>query len=185
MLLVVGDGPVSFPEPMVVHADRLQLGDDGRHRQRHVLGHRHRLRRRQPVHGVRRRTATGIARDAREGALRAGEQEARVVADDRHIGRRRRDARARASRCGQSSSPCPRTRPIVEVLGQQWNWSYRFPGGDGVLGADRRQARQRSTIRSASIPRIRRARTTCSCRQPGAAPAARQAGQDRCCARRT
>jgi cytochrome c oxidase subunit 2 len=29
----------------------------------------------------------------------------------------------------------PQGAAIVEVLGQQWHWSYRFPGADGVLGA--------------------------------------------------
>jgi cytochrome c oxidase subunit 2 len=29
----------------------------------------------------------------------------------------------------------PADAAIVEVLGQQWNWSYRFPGKDGKLGA--------------------------------------------------
>src|SRR5262249_17304195 len=29
----------------------------------------------------------------------------------------------------------PEDAAIVEVVGQQWNWSYRFPGKDGVLGA--------------------------------------------------
>jgi len=28
----------------------------------------------------------------------------------------------------------PEDASIVEVLGQQWSWSYRFPGKDGVLG---------------------------------------------------
>lgn len=28
----------------------------------------------------------------------------------------------------------PEDAAIVEVLGQQWNWSYRFPGSDGALG---------------------------------------------------
>jgi cytochrome c oxidase subunit II len=28
----------------------------------------------------------------------------------------------------------PSDASVVEVLGQQWNWSYRFPGKDGVLG---------------------------------------------------
>lgn len=28
----------------------------------------------------------------------------------------------------------PNDAAVVEVLGQQWNWSYRFPGKDGVLG---------------------------------------------------
>jgi cytochrome c oxidase subunit II len=28
----------------------------------------------------------------------------------------------------------PEGTPVVEVLGQQWNWSYRFPGDDGELG---------------------------------------------------
>ena len=29
----------------------------------------------------------------------------------------------------------PKTASVVEVLGQQWNWSYRLPGKDGALGA--------------------------------------------------
>ena len=29
----------------------------------------------------------------------------------------------------------PADASVVEVLGQQWNWSYRFPGKDGKLGA--------------------------------------------------
>ena len=28
----------------------------------------------------------------------------------------------------------PKDASVVEVVGQQWNWSYRFPGRDGVLG---------------------------------------------------
>ncbi|HEX2495181.1 MAG TPA: c-type cytochrome [Steroidobacter sp.] len=28
----------------------------------------------------------------------------------------------------------PHDASVVEVLGQQWSWSYRFPGRDGVLG---------------------------------------------------
>jgi cytochrome c oxidase subunit 2 len=28
----------------------------------------------------------------------------------------------------------PENAAIVEVMGQQWHWSYRFPGTDGVLG---------------------------------------------------
>ena len=29
----------------------------------------------------------------------------------------------------------PEGTPVVEVVGQQWSWSYRFPGKDGQLGA--------------------------------------------------
>jgi cytochrome c oxidase subunit 2 len=29
----------------------------------------------------------------------------------------------------------PAEATVVEVLGQQWNWSYRYPGKDGVLGS--------------------------------------------------
>jgi len=29
----------------------------------------------------------------------------------------------------------PEDAMVVEALGQQWNWNYRFPGNDGVLGA--------------------------------------------------
>ena len=28
----------------------------------------------------------------------------------------------------------PKEAAVVETVGQQWNWSYRFPGPDGVLG---------------------------------------------------
>src|SRR5260221_14039191 len=44
--------PVSVSESVVFHADRLQLGRDGRHDQPHVLGHGGRLRRRQFVYGL-------------------------------------------------------------------------------------------------------------------------------------
>ena len=30
----------------------------------------------------------------------------------------------------------PKDAAVVEVLGKQWSWSYRFPGADGVLGTD-------------------------------------------------
>jgi cytochrome c oxidase subunit 2 len=29
----------------------------------------------------------------------------------------------------------PKDASVVEVMGQQWNWSYRYPGKDGALGA--------------------------------------------------
>lgn len=29
----------------------------------------------------------------------------------------------------------PADASVVEVMGQQWNWSYRYPGADGALGA--------------------------------------------------
>src|ERR1700741_4707911 len=29
----------------------------------------------------------------------------------------------------------PKEASVVEVVGQQWTWSYRFPGRDGVLGS--------------------------------------------------
>jgi cytochrome c oxidase subunit 2 len=29
----------------------------------------------------------------------------------------------------------PKDAAMVEAVGQQWQWSYRFPGKDGVLGA--------------------------------------------------
>ena len=30
----------------------------------------------------------------------------------------------------------PKDAAVVEVVGKQWYWSYRFPGADGVLGTD-------------------------------------------------
>ena len=28
----------------------------------------------------------------------------------------------------------PDDAAVVEAVGQQWNWTFRFPGKDGVLG---------------------------------------------------
>ena len=44
------------------------------------------------------------------------------------------DAGARSVGLGQASSMCRTMRLMVEVVGQQWHWSFRFPGEDGVLG---------------------------------------------------
>src|SRR5258708_9012103 len=44
--------PFSIPEPVVFHADRVQLGRDRPHDRHHVLDHGVRLRRRQYVHGL-------------------------------------------------------------------------------------------------------------------------------------
>jgi len=30
----------------------------------------------------------------------------------------------------------PKDAAVVEVLGRQWYWAFRFPGADGVLGTD-------------------------------------------------
>jgi cytochrome c oxidase subunit 2 len=46
-----------------------------------------------------------------------------------------------------------RAMPPVEVVGQQWQWSFRLPGADGKLGAE--TATSPPTIRSASSPTIR------------------------------
>ena len=61
--------PVSLPEPVVFHTDRLQLGRDRRDRDDHVLGHRVCLRRHQFVHGLLRVCATVTGR-GKLGALR-------------------------------------------------------------------------------------------------------------------
>ena len=70
----------------------------------------------------------------------------------------------------------PDDATVVEALGQQWSWSFRLPGEDGVLGAiDAVAHRPRQSVRHGperSARPGRRAR-----RQPGAAPAARQARQ--------
>ena len=94
-------GGLSLPESLVVHADRLQLGADGRHGRPDVLGHRRRVRRREPVHGVRDRALSPPQGTRAARGIRAGIQAARMVADRRHDGRRRRDARARTGRLGE------------------------------------------------------------------------------------
>ena len=40
----------------------------------------------------------------------------------------------RACSHGGSSSTCPKDAAVFEVVGRQWNFNYRFPGADGVLG---------------------------------------------------
>ena len=73
---------------------------------------------------------------------------------------------------------------VVEVVGQQWQWRFRFPGADGQLGAHRRALRQRrepvrprpdGPQRPGRHPRRRATRCTC-----------RWTSRSRCCsARRT
>ena len=48
--------------------------------------------------------------------------------------RRRGHAGARACSSGTSSSRCRTDATEVEVVGQQWQWSFRLPGKDGRLG---------------------------------------------------
>ena len=75
---------------MVFHADRLQLGCDGRHDQPHVLGHGVCLRRRQFVHGLCRNPLPSP--QGRTGEVRTREQEAGMVAHRIDRGGRRRHA---------------------------------------------------------------------------------------------
>ena len=77
-------------------ADRIELGLHRRHHHRHLLDHRRGLRRRRPVHGLLRVPLPPSARAS--GGLRAGEQEAGMVAHHRHRARRRGDAGARPLR---------------------------------------------------------------------------------------
>ena len=111
-------------------------------------------------------------REGHRAAARAREQEAGALADRRH--------HAWASwRCWRPAWWCyaelrqepPDDAMVLEVLGQQWQWRFRFPGADGKLGADRRALRQRRPIPSASTPPTRPGRTTswspatrCTCR---------------------
>ncbi len=119
-----------------------------------------------------------------EGALRAREQEARVVADV-------------VTSVGVAAmlTPglfvwgkfvnVPEDASIVEAVGQQWHWSVPLArrGRRARRTATRRWSR--STIRSASIPRIPRGAGRHPRREPRAAPARRSASQACCCARRT
>ena len=73
----------------------------------------------------------------------------------------------------------PEDAPIVEVVGQQWHWSYRFPGKDGKLGTVRRPARQRhESVRHQSGRSERPGRRAGV--EPGTA-SARWASRSRCC----
>ena len=72
--------------------------------------------------------------------LRAGEQEAGMVADRDHRRRRHRHAGARPVRVEPVRHRARKDATEVEVVGQQWQWSFRLPGKDGKLGtSDTRQ----------------------------------------------
>ncbi len=78
----------------------------------------------------------------------------------------------------------PKDAAIVEAVGQQWHWSFRFPGEDGELGHERRVADHagesvRPRSRGSEGPGRRAGR------EPGAAPAGRTSRSRCCCARRT
>ena len=88
-------------------------------------------------------------REGNAAALRAGEQEAGMVAD-------RRSPASASPRCwcpacssGASSSTVPADATEVEVVGQQWQWSFRLPGKDGKLGTSDTTQRHAPKIRSA------------------------------------
>ncbi len=118
-----------------------------------------------------------------EGGLRPGEQEARVVAHDRHVDRRRGDAGARDSSSGASSSTCPRTRPSSRRSASSGTGRSASPARTARSATATRRSSRR-TIPSASIPRIPRAATTCSSRAPSCA--CPWTSRSRCCcARRT
>jgi len=56
------------------------------------------------------------------------------VAHHTDLGGRRRDADTGFVSYGPRFVTVPKDAAVVEVVGQQWTWSYRFPGRDGVLG---------------------------------------------------
>ena len=68
-----------------------------------------------------------------KGPLRAGKQAARIVADRRDRSRRGRHAGSRPV-CLAPVRHRPDDATEVEVIAQQWQWSYRLPGADGKLG---------------------------------------------------
>ena len=90
----------------------------------------------------------------------------------------------RGCSCGRSSSTCRRTRP----RSRRWASS-----GTGCIASRARtassarssRARQRRTTRSGVNPTIPTGSDDIVVDQPGGAPAGRQAGQGRCCARTT
>ena len=122
-------------------------------------------------------------REGNTAALRAGEQEAGMVAD-------RRSPASASPRCwcpacssGASSSPCRATRPRSRSSAQQWQWSFRLPGKDGKLGTVRHAQRHRGEPARPDRRRIRTARTTSSSRRPTCI--CRSASRSRCCCARS
>ena len=65
--------------------------------------------------------------------IRTREQEARVVAHDHHVGGIVA-LLAPGLVVWAKFVTVPEGAALVEVVGQQWNFSYRFPGADGHLG---------------------------------------------------
>ena len=153
---------LSLREPVVLHSARFELEHDRLHRRRHVLGLRHRVRRGQPVHRLLRLAVPRA--QGQQSPLRAREHEARDHADRFHGDRRRGNADARACSSGASSSRCRRTRTTFEAVGKQWHWSFRLPGADNKLGAQRRPLHDRRQSARRRSRRSRRARTTSSSR---------------------
>ena len=148
----------------------------------HLLGHRRRVRRRQPVHGVGvDATATAKGQQAHyEPENKKLEWWLLVVTDDR----RRRHAGAGPVRLGASSSRCRRThdrrgrRPAVAL--------------ELSLAGQGRQARHRAmrassatTTPSASIPTDPERPRRRAGREPGTAPARSASRSSCCCAPRT
>ena len=175
VLLVVGSLLFHYLSPWYFTPDRVQLGDDRRHRFDHVLGDRVRLRRRQPVHGV----------------LRAALSE-REDEDARTTSPRTRSSRAGSSLLTSVGVAAmltpglfawakfvdvPKDAAVVEVVGRSGTSTYRFPGEDGVLGTvDARFVTDANPVRHQSR-RPARARRRPG-RDPGAASSRRQADQD-------
>ena len=71
----------------------------------------------------------------------------------------------------------------VEVVGQQWQWSFRLPGKDGKLGTSDTARRHRRQSARPDRQTIRTARTMSSSKRPTCI--CRSASRSRCCCARS
>src|SRR6266851_1245358 len=123
-------GGVPPLQPVVVDADRLELALYRRHDHHDVLDHRGGFLRHRRVHGLLRLSLSSQGRKA------AYEPENKKLEWWLSIGT--------AIGVGAMLAPglvvwhqfvtVPADATEVEVMGQQWRWSYRLPGKDGRLG---------------------------------------------------
>jgi hypothetical protein len=135
-IALIGTGPglgaVPFPEPWYftpIASNWHAIDTTICH---HLLGDGHRVRRPSACSWPGRDPLTATAQAAAR-SLPAGEQEARVVAAGRHGGGVAAML-APGLLVWADVIHVPKDAQVVEVVAQQWHWSYRLPGKDGKLG---------------------------------------------------
>ena len=122
-------------------------------------------------------------RRGQPGRLRAGEQAARMVADRSSPAVGVAAMLAPGLFVWNQFVTVPEDATEVEVVGQQWQWSFRLPGKDGKLGTSDTALRHRRKSARRDPGRSRTARTTSWSKRPTCI--CRSASRSRCCCARS